>query len=95
MSSTSALRSLCRPAAAGASRCFSSTSRASYAKMQVIGRLAAQPEIVNTSTGRDMVRYSIASNYGPKDNQQTSWWRVVSFQPQGAGRDYILSLPKG
>jgi single-stranded DNA-binding protein len=63
--------------------------------MQVIGRLAAQPELVNTSTGRDMVRYSLASSYGPKDNQQTSWWRVVSFQPASPQRDYVLSLPKG
>jgi hypothetical protein len=95
MSSTSALRSLYRPAFSGASRSFSTTQRASYAKMQVIGRLAAQPEIVNTSTGRDMVRYSLASSYGPKDNEKTSWWRVVSFQPAGASRDYILGLPKG
>jgi single-stranded DNA-binding protein len=63
--------------------------------MQIIGRLAAQPELVNTSTGHDMVRYSLASSYGPKDNQQTSWWRVVSFQPASAQRDYVLSLPKG
>ncbi|KAF2434738.1 ssDNA binding protein [Tothia fuscella] len=95
MSSTSVFRSLYRPVFAGASHSFSSTSRASFAKMQVIGRLAAAPELVNTSTGKDLVKYSVASSYGPKDNEKTSWWRVVNFQPAGPQRDYVLGLEKG
>ncbi|TLD29854.1 ssDNA binding protein [Venturia nashicola] len=83
-----------RPVAANA-RAFSTTSRSAYAKIQVIGRLAAQPELVDTSTGNTMVKYTVASDFGPKDNRQTSWWRVANFQPEGAQRDFVLGLPKG
>ncbi|KAE9961185.1 hypothetical protein BLS_003387 [Venturia inaequalis] len=83
-----------RPVAANA-RAFSTTSRSAYAKIQVIGRLAAQPELVDTSTGNTMVRYTVASDFGPKDNKQTSWWKVANFQPEGAARDFVLGLPKG
>jgi single-stranded DNA-binding protein len=62
--------------------------------MQVIGRLGDDPELVSTSTGKDLVRYSIASSYGPADNRQTSWFRVASFV-EGPRRDYLLGLTKG
>jgi predicted secreted hydrolase len=88
------LRTMFRPAVANA-RTFSTTSRAAYAKIQVIGRLAAQPELRDTSTGNTMVTYTVASDFGPKDNKQTSWWRVVNFLPEGAQRDFVLGLPKG
>lgn len=75
-------------------RAFSTTRPAQLARMQVIGRLAAEPELVPTSSGRDLVRYSIASDYGPTDARQTSWFRVASFI-EGPRRDFLLSLPKG
>ena len=87
-------QSLLRRAPTLGARSFSTTTPASLARMQVIGRLAAEPELVNTSTGRDMVRYSLASDYGPSDARQTSWFRVASFA-EGPRRDYLLSLPKG
>lgn len=83
-----------RPNLLSASRAFSTTPRSQLARMQLIGRLAAEPELVNTSTGRDMVRYAIGVSSGPKDDQQTSWYRIACFD-EGPRRDYLLTLPKG
>lgn len=62
--------------------------------MSIIGHLADTPELVTTSSGREIVKYAVASNSGPRDNRQTSWFRVTSFA-EGPRRDYLLSLPKG
>ncbi|KAF4549380.1 Single-stranded DNA-binding protein RIM1-like protein [Elsinoe fawcettii] len=65
--------------------------------MQLIGRLADKPELVNTQTGRELVRYALGVSAGPKDesgNRQTSWFRVASFS-DGAQKDFLLNLPKG
>jgi len=75
-------------------RAFSSTPSNPLAKITLIGRLAAEPELTSTSTGQDLVRYSIATNYGPPENRQTSWWRVVSFAEEGKGRERLLGLGK-
>ncbi|KAJ5148637.1 ssDNA-binding protein mitochondrial [Penicillium atrosanguineum] len=63
--------------------------------MILTGRLGAEPELTATSSGQEVVRYSIGTSYGPRDNRQTSWFRVGAFLPEGAQRDYIMSLPKG
>jgi single-stranded DNA-binding protein len=63
--------------------------------MILTGRLAAEPELHATSSGQDVIKYAVGTTYGSKDNRQTSWFRVSSFQPEGAQRDLILSLPKG
>ncbi|KAF2158101.1 nucleic acid-binding protein [Myriangium duriaei CBS 260.36] len=89
-------RSLFR-AAGQATRAFSTTSPNALARMQIIGRLADTPELTPTSTGRDVIRYSLGVSHGPRDesgNRQTSWYRVASFT-EGAQRDLLLSLPKG
>lgn len=88
---------LFRRAAFGAqasARAFSTTSPRSIAKISIIGNLADTPELHQTSTGREVVRYAVASNTGPKDNRQTSWFRVGSFA-EGGRRDFLLSLAKG
>jgi hypothetical protein len=82
-----------RRAAFGA-RAFSTSSPRSIARISIIGNLADTPELVSTSTGREIVRYAVASNSGPRDNRQTSWFRVTSFT-EGPQRDYLLGLPKG
>lgn len=83
-------------ASAPAIRSFSTTStRSSFAKISIIGHLAATPEVQATSTGRELVKYAVATNSGPKDNRTTSWWNVASFAPEGAFRDILTSLPKG
>lgn len=82
-------------AANAASRSFSNSASRSVAHMIITGRLGAEPELAATSTGQELVRYSIGTSYGPRENRQTSWFRVGAFLPEGAQRDYILSLPKG
>lgn len=83
--------SLFRPTLA---RAFAATQRTPLARMSLIGRLGTDPELVNTSQGRELVRYVVASDSGPADNRQTNWFRVAAF-PEGKTRDYLLSLPKG
>ncbi|KAH8815627.1 hypothetical protein F5884DRAFT_773003 [Xylogone sp. PMI_703] len=77
-------------------RAFStSTARSSFAKMTIVGRLADTPEVQATSTGQEILKYAVGTNYGPKDNQKTSWFRVVSFMPDGPQRNFISGLEKG
>ncbi|KAJ5688932.1 hypothetical protein N7462_003324 [Penicillium macrosclerotiorum] len=97
MSAFASLRPSLRLAnnAAQASRGFSSSASRSIARMIVTGRLAHEPELHATSSGQDVIKYAVGSSYGPKDNRQTSWFRVSSFTPEGPQRDFIMSLPKG
>lgn len=76
-------------------KAFSTTPARPFAKITVVGRLAAEPELVPTSTGQDVVRYALGTSYGPKDNRQTSWWRVAAFVPEGGLRDLIMGCGKG
>jgi len=63
--------------------------------MTIIGRLADTPTIEATSTGQEILKYAVGTSSGPRDNQKTSWFRVVSFLPEGPQRDFISSLDKG
>ncbi|OAQ70259.1 primosome PriB/single-strand DNA-binding protein [Pochonia chlamydosporia 170] len=81
-------------ASAGAARSFTTSSPRSVARISIIGNLADTPEIQPTSSGREILKYAVASNSGPKDNRQTSWFRVTSFA-EGPRKDFLLSLPKG
>ncbi|OLN94056.1 Single-stranded DNA-binding protein RIM1, mitochondrial [Colletotrichum chlorophyti] len=76
-------------------RTFSTSPSHNIARITIVGNLADTPELQATSTGREILKYAVASNSGPKDNRQTSWFRVTSFEPEGARRDYLQSLPKG
>ncbi|KAL1296562.1 hypothetical protein AAFC00_000062 [Neodothiora populina] len=78
-------------------RAFSTTRPSLLARMQLIGRLADSPELNETSTGRQMIRYSVGVSTGARDengNRQTSWFRIASFN-EGPSRDLLLGLPKG
>ena len=77
-----------------ARRAFTTSSPRSIARISIIGNLADTPELQPTSTGREILKYAVASNTGPKENRQTSWFRVTSFA-EGPRRDFLLSLPKG
>ena len=81
-------------ASASAARAFSTSAPRSVARISIIGNLADTPELQPTSSGREILKYAVASNSGPKDNRQTSWFRVTSFA-DGPRRDFLLSLPKG
>lgn len=75
-------------------RAFSSTPRPFLARMQLIGRLAAEPELTSTATGKELVKYAVGVSTGPRDARETSWFRVASFD-EGARRDLLLGLQKG
>ncbi|KAF7556077.1 hypothetical protein G7046_g6410 [Stylonectria norvegica] len=81
-------------APASALRAFSTTAPRPMAKITIIGNLAAEPEVAELTNGREVVRYSLASNTGGRDNRKTSWFRITSFQ-EGPQRDFLLGLQKG
>ncbi|KAL8894768.1 MAG: hypothetical protein Q9207_008416, partial [Kuettlingeria erythrocarpa] len=76
-------------------RTFTTTPRPAGARISIIGRLAAQPEIHTTSTGRDMIRYALGTNHGPKESRETCWWKVAVFPNDGPLKDAIMELGKG
>jgi len=80
---------------ATATRAFSTTPQNKFARISIVGNLADAPELIATSTGKELITYSLASNTGPKDARRTSWFKVAAFVPEGPGRDRILSLTKG
>ena len=61
----------------------------------MVGRLGTDPEISDTNNGQQVIKYVVGSDYGPKENRQTSWFRVASFAQEGPSRNYIMGLPKG
>lgn len=81
-------------AALGA-RSFSSTTARPLARITIIGHLGDTPELHATSTGREIVKYAVATSSGPRDNRVTNWFNITSFQPEGPARDFLQSLPKG
>lgn len=43
-----------------------------------------------------MIKYVVGTSYGPRDNRQTSWFRVASFaDKQNPIREKIMGLSKG
>jgi hypothetical protein len=91
---SSLLRSL-RVAGQAPARAFSTSARRELARITIVGNLAGTPEVQETSSGRSVVRYNVASHSGPRDNRLTSWFRVTSSAPEGRLRDYMLTTPKG
>ncbi|GAB1320591.1 Mitochondrial Translation Optimization [Madurella fahalii] len=87
-----ASRAISRPAA---SRTFSSTASRPVARITIVGNLADTPELRASSTGREYLRYSVASNTGSGENRKTSWFNVSCFAAEGNSRDFYQSLPKG
>lgn len=81
--------------AASAARTFSSSASRSVARMIITGRLGSEPELTTTAGGHEIVKYAVGTSRGPRDNRQTSWFRIGAFLPEGEQRDYILNLPKG
>lgn len=76
---------------------FSTSTPRSLAKMQILGRLADQPELTPTSTGREITRFAVGVSSGPRDeqgNRAVSWYKVASFA-EGGARDVLLGMVKG
>ncbi|KIH90642.1 hypothetical protein SPBR_01083 [Sporothrix brasiliensis 5110] len=81
--------------AASSSRAFSTTPARRVARITIVGHLGDTPELQATSTGHEVLKYVVASSSGPRDNRQTSWFRVSSFLPEGPQRELLRGLPKG
>lgn len=63
--------------------------------MTLVGRLGADPELAETGKGQ-VIKYVVGTSYGPRDNRQTSWFRVASFAQEGTPqRDLVMGLSKG
>ena len=77
------------------SRAFSTSRPSQLARLTLVGRLGTDPELVESSKGNTVIKYVVGTSYGPKDNRQTSWFRVASFAPEGPARDYVMGLSKG
>ncbi|KAJ9612151.1 ssDNA-binding protein, mitochondrial [Cladophialophora chaetospira] len=75
-------------------RTFATTRPSQLARLTLVGRLGADPELTDTGKGQ-IIKYVVGTSYGPKENRQTSWFRVASFAPEGAQRDYVMGLSKG
>ncbi|KIW27210.1 uncharacterized protein PV07_06969 [Cladophialophora immunda] len=76
-------------------RAFSTTRPSQLARMTLVGRLGADPELAETGKGQ-VIKYVVGTSYGPKENRQTSWFRVASFAPEGSPqRDLVMGLTKG
>ncbi|KAK4123684.1 single-strand binding protein family, partial [Parathielavia appendiculata] len=88
-------RAAARPVTGTAARTFSSTASRPVARITIVGNLADSPELRASSTGREYLRYAVASNSGSADNRKTSWFNVSCFVEEGARRDFFQSLPKG
>ncbi|KAJ5223438.1 hypothetical protein N7468_007980 [Penicillium chermesinum] len=82
------------PTANTAARGFSTSASRNAARMILTGRLGAEPELHATSTGQEIIRYTIGTTTGRGENKSTSWFKVASFA-DGSQRDFLLSLPKG
>jgi hypothetical protein len=75
-------------------RAFSTTRASHLARMTLVGRLGTDPELNQAASGKEYIKYVIGTDSGPKDNRQTSWFRITSFA-QGPSKDYVLGLQKG
>lgn len=77
-------------------RAFSTTRSAQLARLTLVGRLGTDPEITTTSSGNEVIKYVVGTSYGPKENRQTSWFRVASFaEKESPIREKIMGLSKG
>jgi len=77
-------------------RTFSTSRPSQLARMTLVGRLGTDPEVQQSANGTSFVKYAVGTSYGPKENRQTSWFRVANFSAEGSPqRDYVMGLGKG
>lgn len=92
---TSSARRAAATVPAIASRAFSTTPPSQLARLTLVGRLGTDPELSETGKGQ-VIKYVVGTSHGPKDNRQTSWFRVASFAQEGTPqRDLVMGLSKG
>lgn len=75
-------------------RAFSTSPIVSdFAKIALLGRLAAEPEISTSSNGLELIRYVVGVSQG-RDKPST-WYKVVEFSPDARSKEYLMSMQKG
>lgn len=77
-------------------RAFSTTRPTHLARMTLVGRFGADPELVDRP-GLSIVRHVLGTSHGTKDNPQTSWFRITSFvnEAQESRKNFLMGLEKG
>jgi hypothetical protein len=60
------------------------------ARLTLVGRLGTEPEVTTTNSGLQLIKYVVGTSYGPKDNRQTSWFRVACFPQPGSGQVELM-----
>lgn len=76
-------------------RAFSSSPASQLARMTLIGRLTKDAEVRPTHAGKDAVRYTVATSYGPKDNRRTNFWNIMYFVENEGRKEFMANLSKG
>lgn len=77
-------------------RAFATTRPSQLARLTLVGRLGTDPEITTTNNGGEVIKYVVGTSFGPKENRQTSWFRVASFaEKDSLGREKVMGLSKG
>jgi single-strand DNA-binding protein len=51
-------------------------------KVILVGRLGADPEVKQTKNGDSFANLSLATNKKIKDNEKTTWHKIVVFDPR-------------
>ncbi|KAL4948426.1 nucleic acid-binding protein [Aspergillus filifer] len=88
---SSSLRSFAR--AATPVRTFTTSSARSVARLNIVGRLGATPELRTSNSGNEYIRYNVASRDSNRD-KTTSWFTVQAFVAPGQ-QEFLLGLQKG
>ena len=78
-----------------ATRAFSTSRSSQLARITVIGRVGTDPETIESTKGVTVVKYVVGSSSGPKDKQETSWFKISAFPKSDTQRDFYNSLTKG
>ncbi|KAI9892336.1 MAG: ssDNA-binding protein, mitochondrial [Vezdaea aestivalis] len=79
-------------------RAFSTTPIRPVARLSITGRVVAEPELIHTPAGKEIVNYTVATDtHGPRNDRQSSYFKVSMYNKEGADglKDYLLSLSKG
>jgi len=48
--------------------------------IHIIGRLGADPEVKETTTGKKVARFTVATEYGYGDKSVTEWFTVLAWE---------------
>ena len=62
--------------------------------VHIVGRLGASPEIKETTTGKKVARFNVATEYGYGDKATTEWFSVLAWEKLAGICENFLSKGK-